>query len=258
MNQSESTYYYDIGGRKTVRWIIKRLEDRFHDIPSYKFNVLDIGCGTCQLTKIVAEKFNCNITAVDIDANSIKKARSIVMPENIELLVANVEENVLQGDYDVILMTQVLDHLKNPLNLMTMVTRNNLKDKGIILIGISNGYGMYEKSKKRHGFNTSYMKNDNAKKLITLPYTCNIESPHIWKFSKTELEKLTKTAGLKITKFKNITFLLPAYPFNKLFFSSCTVLGKILDDIDGCVADVVPHLLASNWFFECVKQEGDI
>lgn len=251
MNKTNSTYLYDIGGRKSVKWVIKRINEKINHSNKNFIKILDIGCGTCQLTKILSEKFNCEVLAIDIDDKSISMARKNIKNKNVVFKLLDVESECIDGKFDVILMTQVIDHLKNPSQVLDRLSKINLESNGSLIIGVSNGYGLYERSKKKHKFDVSYLKNEHGKNLIKIPYTCNTNSPHLWKYNKNLLVNILDKSNLKIVNFKNIAFALPAFPFNRLYFSMPIFISKILDTIDGIIADCIPSSIASNWYIEC-------
>lgn len=254
MSNFKSTYLYDVGGRKSVRWIQKRIKTKVNNIDKRLIKILDIGCGTCQLTKIVAENFDCEILAIDIDEKSINMAKKSVKNKNITFKLLDIEKECIEEKFDIILMTQVIDHLKNPLSVLSKISKMYLEQDGILIIGVSNGKGLYERSKKRHKFDMSYLKNKHGRNLREMPYTCNTDSPHLWEYDKDMLVEMLNKSGLKIRMFKKIAFLLPVFPLNRIYFSAPIFISTILDFIDGVVANCMPIPMVSNWYIECKKR----
>lgn len=70
---------------------------RFNDLlsqflPLAHKDVLDIGCGTGEVTKILASNSNLNITGIDISEEMIKVAKQNIDSNNVEFEVSNVSD----------------------------------------------------------------------------------------------------------------------------------------------------------------------
>jgi len=66
-------------------------------------NILDIGCGTGNYTKLLRDKFpKAKIKAVDISAEMIKVAKKKLGDERVELIVADAESLSLKEEFDLI------------------------------------------------------------------------------------------------------------------------------------------------------------
>ncbi len=100
--------------------------------------ILEIGCSTGYFTKILKEKYNCAVDCIEIDKEAAKKAERYcnkIVIADIESL--NFSENFDKNYYDIIILADVLEHLKNPENILEKI-RDYLKDDGILLISIPN------------------------------------------------------------------------------------------------------------------------
>ncbi len=71
--------------------------------------VLDIGCGDGYLAKMVKDKKNCDVTAIDISDTVIERVKKL----GIKALVANIEDNLPFEDnsFDYVIATEVIEHL---------------------------------------------------------------------------------------------------------------------------------------------------
>ncbi len=262
-NEKESTYKFDISGRETVDFVLKCINEHKEKYRLDTINVLDVGCGTGQLTRLIGADPRTKILAFDIDDASLNLARtSSKNLYNINYINSSVEDFTSEEKYDIILLTQVLDHIVDPTALIKKI-RNYLCDNGKIIIGISNGYGPYEVSKKlfpkmkKKFFSKKSFKNSNIKKLQLLPFTCNNNSPHIHKYSIPKLRKLLGDCGFKIVKLKKLTFLLPAFPFSILFYNTSNRVSRFFERIDSSIAKLLPASFSSNWYLLCDKTSGD-
>ena len=256
-NIQESTYNFDISGRETVEFVLRCISEHKKKFNLDEVNILDVGCGTGQLTRLIGENQKTRILAFDIDDDSLNlaKASSKHLP-NVTYINSSVETFTSTEKYDIVLMTQVLDHIVNPVDLLKKI-KNHLSDDGKIIIGISNGYGPYEASKKlfpkmkKRFFAKQSFKNSNIKKLQLLPFTCNNNSPHIHKYSIPKLKKMLDDCGFKIVKLKKLTFLLPAFPFSVLFYNTSKSVSKFFEKTDSIIAKLLPSFLSSNWYIVC-------
>lgn len=100
--------------------------------------VLEVGCATGYLTRVLKERFWCSVDAVEIDPEAAARAR----PFCAQLLVGDVEELPLEAhfapeSYDVILLADVLEHLRDPWMILRRL-RPLVKGKGYLVASIPN------------------------------------------------------------------------------------------------------------------------
>ncbi|MGO0122933.1 rhamnosyltransferase WsaF family glycosyltransferase [Desulfothermobacter acidiphilus] len=100
--------------------------------------VLEVGCATGYMTKVLKEQFDCRVTCIEIDAAAAEKA----LPYCEQMIVGDVEtlklEDHLQPEsFDVIILADVLEHLKDPWATLRKL-RPFLKPDGYILASIPN------------------------------------------------------------------------------------------------------------------------
>lgn len=112
-----------------------------------KINVLDLGCGTGNLSKRVLDKYpNANIVCVDISQNMINIARQkLVDYKNVEFVVGDIEEIEFKDKYDLVVSSLVLHHLitddikKNFYKkIFNMLNENGIFVNADVVIGTSN------------------------------------------------------------------------------------------------------------------------
>lgn len=100
--------------------------------------VLEVGCATGYVSKIMKEQFNCIVTGIELDPDAAKEARKycnkvlIGDVEEVDILVELHEER-----FDVITFGDVLEHLRNPGEILTRM-KYFLKDNGYIVASIPN------------------------------------------------------------------------------------------------------------------------
>ena len=120
------------------------LAHQFKKFIGYNKNVLEVGCGTGQLSNYFAIGTNNEIVALDPTIESLKLARSFANQNNItNIKFVNVDifDDVLSENYfDFIWCNGVLHHTKDPYKAFEITCRS-LKINGYILIGLYNRIG---------------------------------------------------------------------------------------------------------------------
>ena len=98
--------------------------------------VLDIGCAEGTLS----EKMNingCEVTGIELDENAAKKAQRYCK----EVIIGDIESIELKDEFlnyfDFIILADVLEHLKQPLEVLEKLTKY-LKDNGQIIVSLPN------------------------------------------------------------------------------------------------------------------------
>lgn len=106
------------------------------DCIGFKKKVLDIGCAEGTISeKLFSHK--CEVIGIEIDEKSAKKAKKYcndVVIGNVELIELNKE---YENYFDIILFADVLEHLKEPLDVLRRF-KKYLKDDGYIVISLPN------------------------------------------------------------------------------------------------------------------------
>lgn len=86
--------------------------------------VLDVGCGNGQVLLKVASRVEGCFKGVDISANNIKAAKvSLGNIPNVELVCSDIWEYEDNSQFDVIIMSNVLEHLENRPKLLNRLVR---------------------------------------------------------------------------------------------------------------------------------------
>ena len=101
-----------------------------------KSTVLELGCGSGELINAIAEKFSGlnRIVAVDLFDRPEKLDR------RVEFIKQDIEKLDIPGSFDLVILNQVLEHIKNPLGLLTNI-KKILNPHGRILIVVPNRRG---------------------------------------------------------------------------------------------------------------------
>ena len=147
--------------------------------------VLDVGCSTGQLAKRLKEK-GCKVYGIEVDEGAAKIARRCcedVIVKDVELLK---ELPYPKNFFDVIIFADVLEHLRNPLNVLINL-KKYLKDDGHILCSIPNVAHIYVR------LNLLFGRWNYQKEGI-------LDETHLRFFTLKTAKNLVEKAGYKIEK----------------------------------------------------------
>jgi len=254
-----STDYHRIpGGRKKLEFLFSVLMER--RAIGRQVSVLDVGCGNGGIAFAVAS-LGCEVLGVDVNEASISHARKTNRYPNARFEVVADRGFDLKKRYDLIICSDVLEHLFNPQRLLNTMARH-LKDNGVLLITVPNGYGPREVLGRTEAFirtklglaglvdraRTAMGVIDAAEKCAV--HTSNPDQDHVQKFTMRGLGELVTKAGLCVVKRMNSIFIL-----------SVALRGKsrIMDSLDARLADYLPPWVVSGWYVLCgraVASEG--
>jgi len=243
--------------RNRLRFMSKQIDEH------KKINILDVGCGTGKLITIpIAKMFkHSNIIGIETHKPSIEYA--IEHNNNLKNVeFKNIDIKYINSNkFDVVICSEVLEHLKNPIKMLIQIKRV-MKSDGICIITLPNGYGPKENEMrllsllKKIGI-YKYIK--FLKDIILADYkqkreshidTFNDESPHINFFTNKSFNKLIDDAEFYIVKRENRRFL--SGPFS----SSIIDTSKYLANLNVKLAKILPSFLCSSWMF-VLKQNSD-
>ncbi len=252
---SSTQYEYErIADRKRVDFITNILQG---EMPPNS-RVLDVGCGNGVISRHLG-KMGYDVLGIDVSDKTIDIARSLTTLPNVKFAKKSAEELVASGEkYDVIVCSEVLEHLTDP-GALLKVLYDTLADKGKLIVTVPNGNGPREllvtrpvlSMRKRKGF--LWKLTEGIKKLFgykgvtTQSAADNLD--HIQFFSKSDLEKLSAAHNFKITKFGKANFVEDVFPFS-IFTRKLPVLQKI----DCKLADILPIQFSGGFFSVWEKQ----
>ncbi|CAH0286973.1 Malonyl-[acyl-carrier protein] O-methyltransferase [Peribacillus sp. Bi96] len=90
-----------------------------------KINILEIGCGTGYLTRLLVKTFpNAAITAVDLAPGMVEVAKGMTKEVSVTFLCGDIEDMTLNGNYDLVISNATFQWLNNlPATLEKLLTR---------------------------------------------------------------------------------------------------------------------------------------
>jgi 2-polyprenyl-3-methyl-5-hydroxy-6-metoxy-1,4-benzoquinol methylase len=198
--------------------------------------VLDFGCGNGEaLLDFLSLKYkNIRFTGFDQD-----KQNSLLLSRLAERVrIANALHELSGDRYDVIILTEVLEHVDSPeeviSNLSTLLT-----DQGVFFITVPNGYGVSEWLSSLWGVFAQVFP---RKKLGNDRFTMS-SSPHINFFKLDHLHAIFSNTGVEVINSGNVVFMHAA-PFRWLS-SNWRFFGKA--NFSGLSR--APSKYADDWYF---------
>ena len=129
------------------------LAAQFKKFIGYRKNVLEVGCGTGQLSIYFSIGSNNNIVGLDPTIDSLSLANNFAKKNeitNISFVNADIFDDVLKDDFfDFIWCNGVLHHTKDPYVAFEILIKS-LKKEGYVLIGLYNKIGRIRTIVRKH------------------------------------------------------------------------------------------------------------
>lgn len=119
-------------------WVLKQLNGK---------SLLEIGCGNGGMTRLIAPHVE-KLTALDISAPSIQMVEDMSLP-NVTTVVGLLENIEIDTKFDQIVMSEVIEHLRDPLTSITKAF-TLLKNGGEFILTTPNGH--WESDEHLHEF----------------------------------------------------------------------------------------------------------
>jgi SAM-dependent methyltransferase len=254
MNVIDDDQAEDLWGyAKRLRFVRETISAAFPDRPPHSLSVLDVGCGNgSQLALPLAMKDGFQLTGIDTDSRSIEHGRRLAgQRANIKFTCGGVHDLSAGGLFDIVILSEVLEHLERPADLLTASAQLMALD-GILIVTVPNGYGEFEiDSWVYRKLGLQKFVDALAEKREVLGATDNEESGHIQFFTRSRLSHLFGSAGL-------VSFHEGAESF-----LAGPIIGHVLArstrliDWNARVTDHLPFIFASGWYFALKRSERD-
>jgi ubiquinone/menaquinone biosynthesis C-methylase UbiE len=142
---------------KSFKWTtddwIRKLKQQAKDSREYRYklydkvglnkkqNILDIGCGTGEITLDIASCTNGKVTGIDIDTEKLNKAKIILKhTPNVSFIKADAQELPFEDEaFDLVVFNIVLIYIKDQQRALLEMARV-VKSGGIILASLEPDY----------------------------------------------------------------------------------------------------------------------
>lgn len=242
MRQSEHENLW--GYKKRLRSVQHVFAESFSQRPPDSLRVLDVGCGNGSELALPLARLGFQVTGIDIHAPSIEHARQLgVDVSNLNYVCGRVEE-LKSPHYDMVILSEVLEHLTEP-RFLLLAAIEHLNKNGIIIVTVPNGYGEFEiDSWLFRVFRLQRIVDvvaRNSKQVIAA--TDNHESGHVQFFTRRQLRRLFAECSLSVAREGVASFLAGPFVGHTLARSARFV------EWNARVTDKLPRVLASGWYF---------
>ena len=229
-NYTEYTRHVDF---KRLDFIVQSIRDY-----AIKTNLkgLDLGCGKGNVT-VPLESIGYKMIGIDISPENIEEAKSKqIIKDNPIFIVGDAENLALEKrNFDFVVCTEVLEHLKHPENVLNSINEI-LKEDGLLIVTVPNGYGPY-----------SLIYDHFRNKVLSKIFPKIGRSDHVQAFTLSKITNLLKEAGFEVLNVKHSDFI----SFLPIFVKS-----KRFSYYDCKLADKLPSFFVSGYYIACRKKSN--
>ncbi len=244
------TAYRDPTSLKRLRLIIKQILLNAGNRSVESTRILDLGCGVGSVILPIAS-MGYRATGVDVDQSSIEVCNKSNSFSNLAFLVGDGETLRLEDRFDVVISSEVLEHVLHP-ELLLKTVGCHLADNGVAVLSVPNGYSLWElvvaRFIQKSRFASWLYKSPRLYRSLTgseTPFhSRNVSCLHSQFFSFGRVKKLVEANGFRILSTNHLA--LGVFPEWKAF----TFVKKL----ECKVADYVPHFLAGGWLLAVRKE----
>jgi cyclopropane fatty-acyl-phospholipid synthase-like methyltransferase len=160
-------------------------EDIIHLLPERIDRVLEVGCGSGETLSIIKSKHpNSTTVGIELSENAAKLASTKVdLLKNLD--IEKKESRSMLGQFDLILLLDVLEHLKDPWTTLQCLVRDNLTNGGTVITSIPNA--------RNHALVIQLLQGDFRYRESGV-----LDRTHLRFFTKKSMTQLIEEAGLGV------------------------------------------------------------
>lgn len=194
-----------------------------------KIEIADLGCAN-GIVSLPLLYWGYKVTCVEMNSTSLNKLKNVIkndsnIMERCTLINKSIEEYKTNKKFDVVILTEVIEHVANPDTIISKLY-SLLKPDGILILSMPNGFGSYELF-----FDWPLIAWRKIFHIKTIP-----GHYHVNFFTLGKIRSLLNTSGFKQIKFIKSSFF-PIIPFSSTF----------LERIDNKIAAIMPAQLVNGW-----------
>jgi 2-polyprenyl-3-methyl-5-hydroxy-6-metoxy-1,4-benzoquinol methylase len=241
------------GYAKRLRFVRDSIGEAFPGQQPSSIRILDVGCGNgSQLALPLALGGGFQLTGVDTDSRSIEHAKRLAGESvRVRFLCGRIEELEDEAAFDVVILSEVLEHLERPAELLRASVRL-MKADGIMIVTVPNGYGEFE-------LDSWVFRKLRLQRLVdalarnqreVLGATDNQESGHVQFFTRARLTRLFRECGLETFREGSASFLAGPIAGHILARSQRFI------EWNSRVTNHLPFQLASGWYFALRRDDA--
>ena len=255
------------GHRKKTLFFIERLR-RHADARGVEPKAIKVlrapGCGNGRVVTLPIAEHGFNILGIDSHLPSIESARAESRLDNVRFEHGDFADAPSGGDFDAVILSDVLEHVDDPVRMLNVATRA-LKPDGIVLIPIPTGDRPYEIEqflvRKRILWLPLVLVRGVVAAAVRVKHTIhgrppaspeppayNVDSPHVQYFSMDRFRRLLADSGLDVAERRNGAFIGGDLTYF-IFYFVPPLVGASLRGVDR-----LPASVAGTWLFECRRR----
>ena len=209
-------------------------------------SILEVACGIGGVTLPLAT-LGGRVRALDIDGDDVAELEMRAQALGIDNIEVTVEDALTYDDevrYDVVVASEVFEHLVEPEKLVEAIARY-VAPGGLLLVTTPNGYGPWE---MWNAFKLLPRRWNWLRRLVGKPRHDGAGREHEQRYTHARLKKLFAAGGFRPTMFSNSDFIFTLFrPLRR---------SRFFGTIDTRLGDVVPHWMASGWYMAFRQNNG--
>lgn len=233
------------GYAKRLRFVRRAIEDVFASREAARLRILDVGCGNGSQLALPLAQTGLRVHGIDTDKRSIEHARRLTRgTDNAEFVCGRVEDLPASETFDVVILSEVLEHMTNPWDLLAASARH-MADDGMLIVTVPNGYGEFE-------IDSWVFRTLRLQKVVdvlarhkseVLGGTDNPESGHVQFFTRTRLRQLFVECDLVSIREGAGSFLAGPIVGHLLARSTRLI------EWNARITNWLPFAMAHSWYF---------
>tara|TARA_B100000073_G_scaffold348438_1_gene367284 strand:+ start:1197 stop:1904 length:708 start_codon:yes stop_codon:yes gene_type:complete len=170
--------------------------------------ICDVGCGNGVFTAILKDWNNCELIGVDGSQYALKLAKNYKFDGLFFIKdFSNDKLPFEDNSFDLVISKDVLEHLFDPLNLATEISRILKNDTGRALIHVPNHFHIYGRLK--------LLFNNSIDSYNYFPNSNRWDFPHIRFFNNEDFLRMFESVGL--SPILNLSYHFHSIPFINRF-----------------------------------------
>lgn len=235
-----ATVYSHPVDRKKLRFIYSAVEQycRERQRQAEELDVLEIACGVGGIALPLAS-LGGRVRALDIhlgDVVELERGAERLGFDNITATVEDVFEFDDERRYDVIVASEMFEHIREPERLAAIVARHTTPG-GLLIVTTPNGYGPWE---MMNSLKLVPRRWNWLRRLLGKEAHDGEGREHEQRYTRGRLLKLFSREGFEATAFSNSDFIFTILPPLRR--------SRFFGAIDTRLGDIVPYWMASGWY----------
>jgi 2-polyprenyl-3-methyl-5-hydroxy-6-metoxy-1,4-benzoquinol methylase len=176
--------------------------------------LIDLGCGQGSLLSRFNNYHTCYGCEYDSEARKIAASRGLQSIEQIDL--NNATELPFKGKFDIIVCSEVCEHLLNPRNAIRLA-RSNLSEKGIFVLTVPNAVPLMVRFKVLLGKKCTWLHYPSADTETT---------GHVRFYTIDSVTQLLSEEGFRVLKWTGVSWRMNGRLWSRLYFWVSRMFGK--------------------------------